>query len=690
MTIISCQLPGCDWESPDVSDAVAIALLQNHSIAHNQQSNQAATAAQIEKVRRPTVSYGGTTEDWSVFMTLWNEYVDATQISGKVATIQLLECCEVQLRKDLIRVTGGSLSGKPVNDVLAAIKQLAVRQENTMVARVNLHNMRQDRDEPIRAFNARVRGQADVCKFIIECQSCKCEVNYADEVIRDVITKGLADPDIQRDILGHIDQNMSLTNVINFIEAKEDGKLSTSRFLGAHAAEAPTTAAAARSQYRAEKKRPPQNQQHASQEDCFYCGQTGHGRRASLKDRRAFCKAFGHTCKRCNKPNHFEDVCNCKKQENQAKAITTEPSDVLCSIFDSPSSAKTSQDSNDIAALKHHVFKKSTGRWAEQRSQSQPLVDVEIAVAEYSDLGVGHSQPHDTVTISQRALADTGCQSCLVGVEIIKRLNLTPEDLIRSTTGMNAADNHPIQIIGALPLLITAQSENGESITSKQLTYVTDKLGDVMYLSREACTDLGIINEEFPKVGQQITCAGIPHETCSCPTRQPPPPKPTLPFPATEGNRQKLEEFLLNHYTSSTFNTCPHQPLPLMEGPPIHLMIDEKAQPVAYHSPIPVPLHWQKEVKKSLDQDVRLGVLEEVPIGEPVTWCHRMVVCAKKDGRPRRTVDLQALNRHAVRETHHTPSPFLQARSILRNTKKLSMMHGMATIASQSARRTAI
>jgi hypothetical protein len=32
----------------------------------------------------------------------------------------------------------------------AAINKLAVREENTMVARVTLHNMRQDRDEPVR------------------------------------------------------------------------------------------------------------------------------------------------------------------------------------------------------------------------------------------------------------------------------------------------------------------------------------------------------------------------------------------------------------------------------------------------------------------------------------------------------------------------------------------------------------
>ena len=101
-----------------------------------------------------------------------------------------------------------------------------------------------------------------------------------------------------------------------------------------------------------------------------------------------------------------------------------------------------------------------------------------------------------------------------------------------------------------------------------------------------------------------------------------------------------------------------------MDSPPMKLLVDPNAKPVAYHTPVPVPIHWRDAVKAGLDQDVRLGVIEPVPIGEPVTWCHRMVVCAKKSGQPRRTVDLQALNAHATRETHHTPSPFHQARSV--------------------------
>ena len=105
-------------------------------------------------------------------------------------------------------------------------------------------------------------------------------------------------------------------------------------------------------------------------------------------------------------------------------------------------------------------------------------------------------------------------------------------------------------------------------------------------------------------------------------------------------------------------------------GTPMRLTIDPSATPTAHHSPIPVPLHWQEEVKAGLDRDVRLGVIEQVPVGDPVTWCNRMVICAKKNGSLRRTIDFQPLNAHATRETHHMQSPFHQARSVPQGMKK--------------------
>ena len=168
--------------------------------------------------------------------------------------------------------------------------------------------------------------------------------------------------------------------------------------------------------------------------------------------------------------------------------------------------------------------------------------------------------------------------------------------------------------------------------------------------------------------------AGIepgPRAPCRCLLRKPPPSVPAdPPFPITEKNRIRLEEYLKEQYASSVFNVCTHQPLPMMKGPPMRLMIDPEAKPTAFHTPLSVPYHWMEEVKADIDRDVRLGVLEQVPISDPVTWCHRMVICPKKNGKPRRTVDFQALNKYATRETHHTQSPFIQARSVTQHTKK--------------------
>ena len=49
------------------------------------------------------------------------------------------------------------------------INKLAVRTENAMVARDVLSTTRQDRDEPVRAYSARLKGQARVCQFVVNC-----------------------------------------------------------------------------------------------------------------------------------------------------------------------------------------------------------------------------------------------------------------------------------------------------------------------------------------------------------------------------------------------------------------------------------------------------------------------------------------------------------------------------------------
>ena len=216
---------------------------------------------------------------------------------------------------------------------------------------------------------------------------------------------------------------------------------------------------------------------------------------------------------------------------------------------------------------------------------------------------------------------------------------------------------------------------------NKQLCYVAEGVQKIL-LSREACVKLGILSKSFPAVGSSVEkqpvvaevsdgvnaeqfdlepCAPEEDGSCRCPRRQSVPEPPQFDPKLTVS---QLRKRIIEHYASSAFNKCTRQTLPLMRGEPLPIPVRKDAKPVAVHTPVPVPLHWEEKVKRDLERDVSLGVIEPVPLNTPVTWCHRMVTVPKHSGEPRRTVDMQSLNRASVRQTHHTRSPFMLASSV--------------------------
>ena len=229
MSNVACPAPNCDTSWPSTTPPeVLVRLIDLHGrTAHPIDHTPATGVAKAEKVKRPMVSAAGTSEEWAYFKQRWTDYKAATHLAGSDVIYQLLECCDETLRKDLTR-TFGNLTSSDESTLLDRIKTLAVRQENIMVARVQLQQMRQDWGEPIRAFSARLRGQVGVCNFNISC-TCTAQVDYSDIMVRDSLIRGLEDDDIQLDILGESRQDMSLEEVIKYVEAKESGKRSSSQ-----------------------------------------------------------------------------------------------------------------------------------------------------------------------------------------------------------------------------------------------------------------------------------------------------------------------------------------------------------------------------------------------------------------------------------------------------------------------------
>ena len=75
------------------------------------------------------------------------------------------------------------------------------------------------------------------------------------------------------------------------------------------------------------------------------------------------------------------------------------------------------------------------------------------------------------------------------------------------------------------------------------------------------------------------------------------------------------------------------RPLPALKGKPHHIHWTG-GKPVAYHSPTPIAVHWKKQVRQKLENDVKQGIIEPVPVGGKVTHCARMLAVKKKDGSP--------------------------------------------------------
>ena len=198
----------------------------------------------------------------------------ATKLEGTDRVLQLLECCDDQFRKVLTRNAGGTLAEMTEDDVFTAMRRLAVREENAMVARVTLKNMRQDQDEPIRAYGARLKGQASVCKYVQQCADCGANVDYTEAILRDVLCRGLEDTEIQMDLLGDKNQDVTLEQALKFVEAKEAGKRSASRLLLPQA-----TDAVAGSSYRRQKKQSAGTPSSKDQDTCTYCGTKRHGKK---------------------------------------------------------------------------------------------------------------------------------------------------------------------------------------------------------------------------------------------------------------------------------------------------------------------------------------------------------------------------------------------------------------------------
>ena len=536
-------------------------------------------------------------------------------------------------------------------NLLKEIKRLAVKEESILVHRMKLGKMTQAPGMGIRTFLANLRGQAALCKFQAKCNQAGCQhiFDYSNEIIKDNLIRGISDPDILTDLLGDVKTDRTLEEVVNFIAQKEQGKATR------HAVGDSTHAIAHNTSH-------PQGKQNSKSDNpgkCWACGGLSHSPRNDRSTRSQKCPAWTVVCNKCNVKGHYQRCCSkctdcgawghrdansrfCKRQKDNRRNRTLQVEDENLFTDQLVAMHQNSQ------TVDHHVY---DGKWISRPSKPHPRIIAELMPLPKEHAQLGNKIPTSTLKPTViPMIADSGCQSSIIPWETALSMGYKTDDMMQVSMSMRGAIKEDLGVERGIVVKVSVSDDSGSTRSCIQLVYLSKKINKA-FLCREALEQLGIISPQFPDIQADTNRSFStsnelkPDTKCVCPKRpQEVPPLPqSLPITLTgsaEKDALELRTWLLDYYGGTTFNTCEHQPLPMMKCEPLRLFLDPNAKPVAVHKPAVVPIHWRDQVYAGLERDVALGVLEKVVPNDPVTWCSRMVVTAKADGTPRRTVDL--------------------------------------------------
>ena len=66
------------------------------------------------------------------------------------------------------------------------MEKTAVEKQSDLLNKVQLMETKQERDEPIRSYVARLKGQANICSLMMKCPGYTCTetMSYMDSTIR--------------------------------------------------------------------------------------------------------------------------------------------------------------------------------------------------------------------------------------------------------------------------------------------------------------------------------------------------------------------------------------------------------------------------------------------------------------------------------------------------------------------------
>jgi hypothetical protein len=327
---------------------------------------------------RPIIEEGVDDFGWKLFLDKWSRFKIMTRLQDQAEIcMNLRESCSPEIDRLLFQYVGEeslNRSDLTEEELLENVKSVAVRSIHTEVHRWHFNQLEQHDSEPATKFVGRLKAQAALCNFKVECK-CGESVSYDEEMVSQRLTSGIQNPEHQRKVLGEAEKLDTLKKKVDKLISLETTDDATDKIR----APAPTRATPARAtQYKKnqrqavassyQKSRPTERRFPTAGEGrpterrfptagerrrCRGCGRHSHGEGKSFE--RKDCPAFGKKCNTCQKENHFSKVCM-KRKTRASYARSGDECDTSGSESDSEQEYTTcTEDSADEGAFHYAV-----------------------------------------------------------------------------------------------------------------------------------------------------------------------------------------------------------------------------------------------------------------------------------------------------------------------------------------------
>ena len=377
MPAIHCHILNCTFSTPDVDNAVAAVMLGHHLTS----AHPAPAPRKTPVIPQPKVTGNIYEDQWDCFAREWAVYKETVSIAADKLPVYLLACCSQELKSSVERANP-AIATQTEAEVLVAIKRHAVVSVAASVLRTELLSMKQDHGETVLAFSSRALGKARNCKLTVRCPH-NSDVDYSEEMVKQVVLAGMFDDDIKRKVLSTVDIDAkSLNDTIAIIETEEMASRSMTS-----ATHSQVGAASRRNQI------PPDDSRLQLKGKCESCKLeflNHRVKRATGKDDVLLTDRFCKPCwqKKCNKRRSGAGRSNQTTTNEASEFSKSDDFPYLAAVDVAPGSAELLavgdgiyNQRNQSISMPHHIFDGTRG-WMQTPVEPHPVVTLTVSTDE--------------------------------------------------------------------------------------------------------------------------------------------------------------------------------------------------------------------------------------------------------------------------------------------------------------------